>query len=160
MQYVAEEGLQAGLAEFLLMLVIGFNDAVRIEDEAVAGLKWMFQGGEGGRGKSRQDEAVFDDFSDGSVAQEEHRRVAGGGVVEETRRSVQVDVSGGNELVLCVATECIVHASEKGCWVGCFGAQRGGGYLDHGGNESRGHAVAGDVGDEEAGLVPSATRKS
>jgi hypothetical protein len=32
MQRLAKEGLQPALAEFLMILVIGFNDAVRIED--------------------------------------------------------------------------------------------------------------------------------
>src|ERR1700750_2839406 len=76
-----------------------------------------------------------------------------GGVSEGARCGVEIDVGGGDKLLLGVAVEDGVHAGEEGCGVGCVGALRGGREFDHGGDQRGGGAVAGYVGDEEAGLL-------
>ena len=106
-----------------------------------------------GEGEGGEHEAVFFDGGDFAGAQEKHGRVSGGGVAEGGGGGVEVDVGGGDELALRVAVEDGVHAGEERGGVGCVGALRGGGEFDHGGDECGGDTVAGDVGDEEAGLL-------
>src|SRR3954467_9899703 len=76
-----------------------------------------------------------------------------GGVAESGGGGVDIDVSGGNELFLRVAVQDGVHSGEQDCGVGCVGALRGGSEFDHGGDQRGRNAVAGYVGDEEAGLL-------
>ena len=90
----------------------------------------------------------------------QHGRVRGGGVAESGGGGVEVDVGGGDELTLRVAVEDGVHSGEECGGVGGVGALGGGGEFDHGGDEGGGDAMAGDVGDEQAGLLGLVRRKS
>src|SRR4051812_2188093 len=76
-----------------------------------------------------------------------------GGVAESAGGGVEIDVGGGDELFLGVAVQDGVHAGKQGCGVGCVGALRGGGEFDHRSDQRGRNAVAGYVGDKEAGLL-------
>src|ERR1700733_15337552 len=99
-------------AELFSGCVGGFEEAVGVEEGAGSGL------GGGGRG---------------SVAEEEHGRVGGGGVAEGGSCGVEIDVGGGDERALGVSVEDGIHAGEERGRVGRGGSPGGGGAVGHGG---------------------------
>src|ERR1700733_12687584 len=139
-------------AELFSGCVGGFEEAVGVEEETVSGLDGVGRGFVGGEREGGKHESVFGDGDDFSVAEEEHGRVGGGGVAEGGSCGVEIDVGGGDELALGVSVEDGIHAGEERGRVGSVGSLGGGGEFDHGGDERCGDSVAGDVGDEEAGL--------
>ena len=129
------------------MVVGGFEEAVGVEDEAVAGLEGMGGGDVGGEGEGGEHEAVFFDGDDLSGAQQEHGWVSGGGVMESSGDHVEIHIGCGDELALGIAAEYCVHSGEECGGIGGVGSLGGGGEFDHGGDQRGRHSVARYVSD-------------
>ena len=130
--------MEAFGAELFSGCVGGFEEAVGVEEEAVAGLDGVGGGFVGGEGEGGEHEAVFGDGDDLSVAEEEHGRVGCCGVAESGGGGVEIDVGGGDELALGIAVEDGVHTGEESGGVGGVGSLGSGGEFDHGGDERGG----------------------
>ena len=148
--------------------VEGVGDAVGVEEEAVAGEKLNGAGMEGfGEGDAKGVEGFTFEIFDGIFADEDGGRVSGGGigeggawlargVAEVVGVGFEDGVEGGDEIAVVVGVvlgEFFVEEGEeffRGHGVGGVGMGDG---VGDGHEDGGGGSVAGDVGEEDAGLV-------
>ena len=77
--------------------VCGFEDAVGVEDEAIAGFERAHGGGVGGEGEGGEHEAVLFKLDDLAGAEQEQGWMTGGGVSQGGGGGVEIDVGCGDE---------------------------------------------------------------
>lgn len=144
----ANQCVEALAAEFLLMDICGLEQAVSVENEAVAGPYGMTDSGVRGETESGKHQAVLADFDDLAVPEKEHGRMRCARVAEFLRGRVEVNVGCGDKLAVCIATKNSVHTVEKAGWVVGVSAMGSGSELNHRCDERGRDAMAGDISDK------------
>src|SRR6266478_1037655 len=153
----SEEFLQARFAELFAGSIHSFQDAVGVKKNAVPGTERNFHGRIGGIRKKAEHQAVGLDFAALGFAAlravtrgEKQRRVAGSGVAQDQLVQVDENVGRGDEVLLKFPAKGAIQTGEDAR--GIFRVRRLSrkSDLEHGGDQRRGHAVTGDVGDQDA----------
>src|SRR5271165_2943545 len=142
-------------AELFRFGVGGFRQAVGVEQEAIAGMQREFQRRIHGFGKHPEEQAILFDGADvtARTAAEEKRWVPRAGVAHDFAVEIGVEISGGDKVLFKLSAQRFIQAGQDAFGMPGVRFLSGESDLEHGSDDGGGHAVAGNVGNQNAELV-------
>ena len=136
--------------------VFGFRQAVRIKHIAIPWMQRPFKIGVRGFGEHAKEQSIFFNPACRAIRMVavQNRWVPGAGVADNLGIKVRVQISGGDEVIFKLSAQSLVQSGEDACRVLRVSGLARKGDFEHGSDQRGRNAVPGDVGDENAEMIP------